>query len=93
MERASHPELEYSQTYQFVELYHRPSDKRRKIGVAAFVWMAGTKHAVPKGFIVHHQDLNTLNNAFDNLYCLHEIDHHKLHGGELIEIEDSDVPF
>ncbi len=61
--------------YLFVELYHKDSDKRRKIGVSSLVWMAGTQQAVPRGFEIHHQDMNTLNNAFINLYCLHTVDH------------------
>ena len=87
VERESH-----SATYQFVELYD--GEKRRKISVASLVWMAGTNHTVPRKFVVHHRDFDTLNNAFDNLYCLHDVDHRKLHNSEdLVDYRDDEVPF
>ena len=41
--------------------------------------MAGTGEAIPKGFEVHHEDEETQSNAFDNLLCLHKLDHRKKH--------------
>lgn len=81
-------------SYYFVELYHKPSDKRRKISVSIVVWMAGTRSTVPRNFEIHHRDLDTSNNAFDNLFCLHKSDHLKLHSSGLIDDGgDSGVPF
>lgn len=62
--------------------------KRRKIRVALLVWMAGTLSVKPVGYEVHHRDLNSLNDSFVNLLCLHPVDHRKIHS-EIC----SEVPF
>lgn len=73
----------------FVRLYF-DGDMRRVITLARLVWMAATMRIIPKGFEVHHDDRNIRNNAFSNLYCLHEMDHAKLHGRSLVE---EPIPF
>lgn len=35
---------------------------------------------IPKGYHIHHKDLNKLNNNINNLQCLTASDHMKLHG-------------
>lgn len=76
--------------YLFVRI--ADGEKRRGVGVALVVWMAVTGKVIPQGFEIHHRDGNTWNNAWTNLYCLHKLDHQKLHGADLLEDPD-DVPF
>jgi len=62
--------------------------KRKSVNVSHLVWMDATRVLIPKDFEIHHRDENPLNNNFDNLICVHQLDHRKLHG----EIEE-EVPF
>lgn len=62
----------------FVRLYIG-RQARREISVCKLVWIAGTKSVVPDGFEVHHRDTYKAHNSFDNLICLHRIDHQKFH--------------
>lgn len=57
------------------------------------VWIAGTLSPIPKGFEIHHRDEDFTNDCFENLICLHKIDHRKIHGKGLIEEDLSDIPF
>lgn len=61
----------------FVRLY--ANNKRKTIFLNRLVWMSVTKSVIPEGFEIHHWDSNHANNAFDNLYCLHKMDHDKVH--------------
>lgn len=63
--------------YRFVWLYG--NGKRRKIGVHSMVWMSVTHFPIPHRFEVHHRDLDKSHNLFDNLMCIHKLDHDKFH--------------
>ncbi len=43
------------------------------------IWIRHNKIPIPKGFIVHHRDMNTLNNNIDNLLLLPREIHGQLH--------------
>ena len=43
---------------------------------------------IPKGFCIHHKDLNTLNNNPDNLFLMAKSDHTKLHNILRIKINE-----
>lgn len=52
--------------------------RRRKIAVHKLVWIA--KHGlIPRGYDVHHKDLNSLNNRLSNLELLEKHIHLQLH--------------
>ncbi len=53
--------------------------KVKSIAVARLVWMVATGSPVPPGFEIHHWDEHPMHNAFRNLFCLHNLDHRKLH--------------
>lgn len=59
--------------------------KRRTIARAKLVWMSQTGNRVPPGFQVHHDDLDTRNDAWPNLICLHALDHCKQHAEAMQE--------
>lgn len=52
---------------------------RACIALHRLVWMNGANSTVPPGWEIHHCDENADNNAFDNLLCLHPVDHKKVH--------------
>lgn len=60
--------------------------ERVSINVSHLVWMQSTLRLIPIGWEIHHVDGNIYNNNFDNLMCLHPLDHSKLHNKE-------EVPF
>lgn len=70
--------------YELVRIYYGKA--RRAVAVHKLVWMEHTRAAVPEGFEIHHWDEDTTHNAFDNLLCLHSLDHRKFHVSE-------EVPF
>ena len=63
--------------------------RRKSMHVSHLIWMWGTNSVIPDGYEIHHRDENPLNNAFDNLLCLHPIDHAKLHA----TVEEEPTPF
>lgn len=66
----------------------------RAVALHRVIWIVGARSSIPEGWEVHHYDLDTSNSAFVNLYCLHPVDHRKLHGGRLIlEADPDEVPF
>lgn len=75
----------------FVRLYW--SKGRKTIFLNRLVWMAATLRTIPAGFEIHHRDENHNNDAWTNLYCLFEMDHQKLHGGDLLNSKKEEVPF
>ena len=80
--------------YPYVRLYFNSHEKWIKL--SRLVWMAGTKSVIPEGWEVHHRDLNPAHNWFENLFCLHKVDHGKLHRGiSLIEEPEElqEIPF
>jgi hypothetical protein len=66
----------------FIRLYH--NNKVRCYPVSRIIWIVGNRRAIPDGFEVHHRDLDNQNDAFDNLYAISNLDHHKLHGRDLL---------
>jgi hypothetical protein len=73
--------------YLWVRLYYGQS--MRSMSVSHVVWIVGTRCAIPEGFEIHHRDKDIKNNRFDNLFCLHRIDHNKLHHGQNLITEDT----
>ena len=67
----------------YVRLYHH--NKSKAMAIHRLVWMVGTGSCIPEGWEVHHRNKNTQDNWFTNLFCLHPVDHRKLHAGDLIE--------
>lgn len=59
--------------------------KSKAIAVHRLVWLAGTGSPIPEGWEIHHRDGVTSHNWFDNLFCLHPVDHRKLHSRGLLE--------
>lgn len=61
--------------------YYSPGGTDRARGVESLhreVWKA--RHGpIPAGFDIHHKDDDPLNNAVDNLECIHPDDHKALH--------------
>lgn len=62
----------------FIYLFYN-GDSRRGISLGKLVWMAATESTVPEGWEVHHEDGDPTNNKFSNLFCLHPLDHRKVH--------------
>lgn len=79
--------------YSFIALYNAETGKRKDIAVHRVVWMVGANAVIPRNFEVHHEDGDTNNNTFDNLFCLHKRDHGKVHGNWTAEEFDDEVPF
>jgi len=52
---------------------------RRKIEFHRLVWLKYTKTPIPKNFEIHHLDGNSNNNNWNNLVCVHKLDHKKFH--------------
>lgn len=69
----------------FVRLYK--DGKRKASAVHRLVWMYATRSTIPKEFEIHHRDRDTSNNAFENLLCVHRLDHIKFH------VSEEEVPF
>lgn len=67
---------------KFVRLYYK--DRRRAIAVARLVWMKGCNCTIPVNFEVHHANEIPTDDRFDNLICVHKIDHDKLHRDQAI---------
>lgn len=59
------------------------------IAVHKLVWMVCNNSTIPLGWEIHHRDRNTINNHYENLFCLHPNDHRKLHKSDLIAEDDS----
>jgi len=48
---------------------------------------------IPQGFEIHHRDENPENNDFENLICVHQIDHNKLHRAAAPTANPYEMPF
>lgn len=72
----------------FVVLFSE-GKKRRGISLGRLIWMDAMDCVIPANWEIHHRDENPRNNRFDNLICLHPVDHAKLHKTE----DEDDVPF
>lgn len=79
-----------TEAYPKYRLFNK--EKHREIAVAHCVWLAVAQTPIPSGFEIHHKDRNPLNNAWNNLFCLFELDHRKLHNGQDLTEED-ETPF
>ena len=62
---------------QCVKICHEGS--KYTWAVSHLCWMFFTRSPIPDGFQIHHVDEDCTNNLFDNLICIHERDHDKLH--------------
>lgn len=76
--------------YLAIRIYDIPGC--RQIAVHRLIWMIATGKPIPVDFEVHHKDGDITNNGFENLFCLHWLDHRKLHGGGWM-IEEEEAPF
>ena len=56
-------------------------DKNKRVLKSHFIWCSqpGNLSYVPKGFLIHHIDLNPKNNSPDNLFLINKINHNQLH--------------
>lgn len=77
-------------TQLWVRLYNQP--KHISIPVAHCVWLFVSGIPIPRHFQIHHRDINNLNDSYENLYCLFNKDHKKLHKLDVDLIEEP-VPF
>lgn len=48
------------------------------------IWEHHNQIRVPKGFVIHHKDFNSQNNAIENLECMSSEDHKDLHAREML---------
>ena len=72
----------------------RYKNKRRSVNVSHLVWMDNTHKVIPQDFEIHHRDEDSSNNSWNNLLCVHSLDHQKLHNSESIDAPSCrDVPF
>jgi hypothetical protein len=62
--------------------------KVKALHLARLVWMAGADRTIPKQFEVHHRDEMNSSDGFDNLICLHKLDHRKMHAATAIYAAD-----
>ena len=46
---------------------------------ARIIWMVGHRRAIPEGFEIHHDNEDSEDDSFDNLICIYNLDHKKLH--------------
>jgi hypothetical protein len=60
-------------------VYIRSGGIKRTIVLNKLVWMADRRLVVPRGFCVHHRDLNYENNAASNLVCMDIRGHQFIH--------------
>lgn len=65
--------------------------KVKALHAARLVWMAGAGRTIPKDFEVHHRDETNDSDGFENLVCLHRLDHRKMHRAEAVYWED--IPY
>lgn len=58
--------------------YRRQRYKGKRMLKHRVVWLQAGRE-IPKGYILHHKDLNPSNNVLSNLQLITRGDHHKLH--------------
>lgn len=63
-----------------VRLYYQC--KRRYLEFHRLVWLANARCDIPDGWEIHHRDEDQESNGWKNLFCLHKLDHAKLHRPE-----------
>lgn len=63
--------------------------KKLSINVSHLVWMFYTNCVIPEGWEIHHRNEDPTDNSFNNLICVHPIDHRKLHAVK----DEEEVPF
>ena len=67
--------------------------KRKKVAVAHVIWMLGANRDIPDDSQIHHEDEDNQNNRWDNLICVFDFDHNKLHGRCGVIEQAEEVPF
>lgn len=75
--------------YSVIRMYNNGA--RRGIMRPRLVWMSVTGSLVPPGFEIHHDDESSENDAWENLICLHKLDHLKQHSGKPDQADE--IPF
>ena len=77
-----------AENHRFVRIYGNGGS--RATSIHRIIWIVGCRTSIPVGWEVHHRNLDCTDNRFSNLFCLHPVDHRKLHSGmDLID----DTPF
>ena len=72
--------------------YFKPNSVHVRKGVEHLhreIWKA-ERGAIPDGYHVHHKDQDTANNSIDNLECIPQIEHIRIHN-ELMSDEHKDM--
>jgi hypothetical protein len=78
--------------YAFICLCYKNS--RRFIPLSNVIWIVGSRREIPEGFEIHHRTNNPEDNWYDNLFCLFDKDHRKLHSSrDLLEVAGEQTPF
>jgi len=57
---------------------------RKRVGVHRLIWLYVTQEPIPPKYEIHHRNTDKEDNRWVNLFCLHPLDHDKLHNGDLI---------
>jgi len=60
-----------------VDLHHQ--GVRKSMSVSHLVWMQHARQVIPDGWEIHHRNGDCTNNSWENLVCLHALDHYKEH--------------
>ena len=76
---------------KWVRLFDMP--KVRAMPVAHCIWIYMTRTPIPKKFQIHHRNLDMTDNRWCNLYCLHKLDHEKLHSSAGVDDLIVEAPF
>ena len=63
--------------HQYLRVYH--AGKCKALAVHRAIWMHVTGVPIPPDFEIHHRDEDNQNNAWENLLCVHRLDHQKIH--------------
>lgn len=78
--------------YAFICLCYKNS--RYYIPLSNVIWIVGSRREIPDGFEIHHRNTVAEDNWYDNLFCLFEKDHRKLHASkDLLEPQGEETPF
>ena len=84
----------YGRTTKYPFIILRRNDSRYHIPLSNVIWIVGNRREIPEGFEIHHRNTNAEDNWFDNLFCLTEKDHRKLHNSrDLLEPAGEETPF
>jgi hypothetical protein len=75
--RVNRKYFKYAENPSWRKMVTLPNKKR--ILESHYVWSKHSNKEVPKGYVVHHKDLNPKNNSSKNLKLMSKAQHNKLH--------------